>query len=78
MMKAMASALLAVFGVWMMALCVATCGCAGPSRARYKVLLHQCREQNRERGRILQEAAVRCPYLPEQLHGATDFGEAGF
>jgi hypothetical protein len=30
-------------------------GCAGPSKARYVELLHECREANREHLRMLQE-----------------------
>lgn len=29
-------------------------GCAGPSRARYAELLHECRESNREHLRMIQ------------------------
>lgn len=39
----------ALFGVVLLS------GCAGPSKARYAELLHECREANRERERIIRE-----------------------
>lgn len=40
-------------------------GCAGPSRARYAELLHECREQNREHVRLLREYDERTAALSQ-------------
>ena len=54
-------------------------GCAGPSKARLQVLLHECREQNRERVRVIREyEGMKCERHPESAHGVLNFGEAGF
>lgn len=64
-------------------LVAACCGCAasskaGPSKARYADLLHECREANRERARLIKEyERANCATNPEQNFGAVNFGEAG-
>ena len=58
---------------------IAGMGCAGPSKARLRVLLGEFREQNRERERIIHEyEAAKCDGHPEQRAGVLNFGEAGF
>ncbi len=37
----------------------ALAACAGPSRARYEQLLHECRDANREHLRLIQEYDAR-------------------
>jgi hypothetical protein len=54
-------------------------GCAGPSKARLHALLGQCREQNRERTRIIKAyEQSHCIVHPEQEAGRLEFDEAGY
>ena len=54
------------------------CASSGPSKDRFKELLHECREANRERVRIIKEyEALGCSSNPEQSFGTVNFGEAG-
>lgn len=57
-------------------------GCAGPTRARYKELLAECREQNREHLRMFHEYAKSVELCggkhPEQSHGVAEMGLGGF
>lgn len=57
-------------------LCLSLTACAGPSKARYKELLHECRIQNRERARIIEE--YRKGFNPEQSYSVVNFNEAGY
>lgn len=51
--------------------------CVGPSKARYRVLLEECRAHEREYVRILKESEKTFPILPEQVFGSVGFGEGG-
>ena len=53
------------------------CGCAGPSKARYKILLSECRQHEREYVRLLKETQTLCPNGAEQGFGTVGFGEGG-
>ena len=54
-------------------------GCVGPSKARVKVLLMECREQNRERARIIKAyEQSHCIVHPAQEAGRLGFDEAGY
>lgn len=53
-------------------------GCAGPSKARYRTLLAECREQNQEHLRMLHEYERMCPRGPEQGSGASELGLGGW
>jgi len=64
---------------YLLAVALLTCGCAGPSKARYAELLHECRESNREHLRMLHEyEKMQCKSHPEQAHGMAEFGLGGF
>lgn len=53
--------------------------CAGPSKARLHDLLGQCREANRERGRMLKAYEdMDCKAHPEQTFGALEGNVGGF
>ena len=69
------------FVVALVALCfgLILVGCAGPSKSRLKVLLSECREQNRERARIIKAyEQSHCIVHPEQESGKLGFDEAGY
>jgi hypothetical protein len=61
-------------------------GCAGPSRAQYARLLHECREANREHLRMLREYdGIDCRNdrgepigRPEQGAGTVEMGLGGY
>ena len=65
-------------------LCAAMSGCAGPSKARYAELLHECRDVNREHLRMLREyEGYQCVKGlahggPEQAAGIAEMGLGGF
>lgn len=68
-----------VAAVGVAAVAVALMGCAGPSKARLKVLLHECRDSNRERLRMLREYEnMNCSSHPEQTAGSLEMGLGGF
>ena len=52
--------------------------CAGPSKARYKILLGECRDQNRERARVIKEFQSRTTDAPEQSYSIITYGETGY
>ena len=53
-------------------------GCAGPSKARYAQLLHECRDLNREHVRMLKEYdSAKCDARPTETYGGAEFGLGG-
>ena len=74
---------LALIAIGLLALAVAfLAGCAGPSRKQYAVLLHECRESNREHLRLYKACEERLVVngvpVPEQTSGSVEMGLGGW
>ena len=74
---------IALISIGLLALAVALlAGCSGPSRNQYAILLHECRESNREHLRLYKACEERLVVngvpVPEQSRGSAEMGLGGY
>lgn len=70
-------AVVAIVGTFFALAFTGLSGCSGPSKARYKELLGECREHQRAYVRLLKEAGEMCGKAPQQKLGEVGMGEGG-
>lgn len=72
------ASILALFLAFAALMTLSGCGTTGPSKARLRELLAQCRDANRQRVKVIKEyEAADCRVNPAQDFGTINFGEAG-